>query len=109
MLKSTVAGSLCGSYGPDRITHPKHMKHAVLPVSVVGFIIPPMLRAPNTFGISPNSTLCFLVLTQFAFYKPLSLPYRSHILDQLFFKLLLQKVLPLEEEKKKKNILFVKI
>ena len=35
---------------------------------------------------------CFLLLTQFAFYKPLSFPYQSHILGQWFFKLFLQNV-----------------
>lgn len=41
---------------------------------------------------------CFLLLTQFAFYKPLSFPYQSHILGQWFFKLFLQNVSSLKEK-----------
>ena len=41
---------------------------------------------------------CFLLLTQFAFYKPLSFPYQSHILGQWFFKLFSQNVSSLKEK-----------
>lgn len=47
---------------------------------------------------------CFLLLTQFTFYKPLSFPYQSHILGQWFFKLVFPECEFLERE----NISFVK-
>lgn len=49
MLKSTIAGSLYGSYGPNRITPANDMKHAVISVSVVVFIILAMLKASKFF------------------------------------------------------------
>lgn len=70
MLISTVVDFPYGSYGPNRITHPKDMKHVVISVSVV--IIPPMLNAPTFLAFFLTQQLCFLVLTQFAFYKPLA-------------------------------------
>lgn len=51
MLKSTVAGSLYGSYGPTGITPAKDMKHVVISVSVVAFIIPAMLKASKYFWL----------------------------------------------------------
>ena len=88
ILKSTDAGPLYDSDTLNRKTHPKDMKHIFSFVSVVVFIIPLCSELPNTFGISPNSTLlptaysiCILQASQL----PLPITYSGPVVFQAVF------------------------
>lgn len=99
MLKSTVVDFLYGSYGPNRITHPKDMKHVVISVSVVVYYSP-YVKCLQIFGIFPNSTTVLPGAYSICILQAFSFPFQSHILSQWFSKLILQKVFSLRGKKK---------